>query len=217
MVMCMINHVVFDFDGVIIDSHNVQIKALNKSYIAVVGEGKPPIEEFFKHSGNSLENIFPKLGLPLEMIPIYRRVSEENMDLIRIHEGMRTLLEELNQRNITCSLCTGKERKRTMAILRKFDLDKYFKTVVCSDDIVKPKPDPEGLLLIKNTHNIENDNIIMVGDGINDILAAKKTGICVIAVTWGDSTKEMLCSQSPDYLCERVQELKNVLLKGNVV
>lgn len=211
MVMCMINHVVFDFDGVIIDSHNVQIKALNESYMAVVGEGKPPIEEFFKHSGNSLENIFPKLGLPLEMIPIYRRVSEENMDLIRIHEGMRNLLEELNQRNITCSLCTGKERKRTMEILRKFDLDKYFRVVVCSDDIDVPKPNPDSLIHIKRILKCNKQDMVMVGDGINDILAAKNFGIQSIAVSWGDLNYDVLCEYHPNYFVKTIDELRKVI------
>lgn len=209
----MINCVVFDFDGVIIDSHDVQIMALTKSFREIVGVGEPPVEDFFKHSGNSLENIFIKLGLPLEMIPVYRLVSSENIKSIKIHTGMRELLDELSEKNINCSLCTGKERKRTMEILTCLDLEKYFRVIVCSDDVKNPKPDPESLINIIKALKTTSDEMVMVGDGINDILAAKRLQIASIAVTWGDCSKEMLRRHSPDYLCDRVFDLRNILIK----
>lgn len=66
--------IVFDFDGVINNLHDLQVKALEESYRQVVGEGDVPFSEFFQNSGDSLKNIFEKLGLPAEMIPIYTSI-----------------------------------------------------------------------------------------------------------------------------------------------
>lgn len=208
----MFKSVIFDFDGVIIDSHDVQIKSLTKSFKDVVGAGKPPIDDFFKHSGNSLENIFIKLGLPLEMVSIYRNVSNENMNLIKIHTGMRELLDELKEKNIICSLCTGKERKRTIEILKYFNLEKYFRVIVCSDDVKNPKPAPESLIKIKKTLKCNKHDMVIVGDGINDILVAKNFGIHSIAVSWGDLSVGILNSYKPSFLVRTADELKKVIL-----
>lgn len=58
--------VIFDFDGVIINSLEVQRKAFTASYNKVIGEGTPPFKEFLSHSGNSIHNIFEIMGLPSE-------------------------------------------------------------------------------------------------------------------------------------------------------
>ncbi len=104
----MYKNIIFDFDGVIIDSHDVQIKALTESFKAICGEGVPSYDNFFMLSGDSLKNIFTQLGLPLEMIPVYQKISRENIGLIKIHEGMLELLKKLNEVGYFCALCTGK-------------------------------------------------------------------------------------------------------------
>ncbi len=108
----MYKNIIFDFDGVIINSHDVQVKSLTESFNVICGEGVPPYDDFFKLSGDSLKNIFTQLGLPLEMIPIYQRISRENIGLIKIHEGMIELLQKLNEMDCTCALCTGKDKAK---------------------------------------------------------------------------------------------------------
>lgn len=193
----MYKNIIFDFDGVIINSHDVQVKALTESFKAICGEGVPPYDDFFRLSGDSLKNIFTQLRLPLEMIPIYQNVSRENIDLIKIHDGMIELLQNLNESGYICTLCTGKDRSRTMEILKHFNMEQYFKIIVCSDDVINPKPHPESLLLIMEELGALPDNTIMVGDGINDILSAKKAGMKSIGVTWGDVLEIDLKDSSP--------------------
>lgn len=49
-------NIIFDFDGVIINSHDIQVKALTESFKAICGEGTPPYDDFFKLSGEGLKN-----------------------------------------------------------------------------------------------------------------------------------------------------------------
>lgn len=212
----MFKNIIFDFDGVVIHSHDVQLKALTESYKEICGEGTPPINEFFKLSGDSLKNIFMQLDLPLEMIPIYQRISRENIGLIRIHEGMLELLEHLNEIGCVCALCTGKDRDRTVEILQYFNMKHLFKTLVCSDDVVHPKPHPESLLTIMTKLNALPKNTVMVGDGINDIIAAKNAYIQSVAVTWGDVAEQDLKNNSPDYVCNSIAEIRELVLKDVV-
>ena len=208
----MYKNVIFDFDGVIINSHDVQVKALNESFKVVCGEGVPPYDDFFKLSGDSLKNIFTQLGMPLEMISFYQWISRENIGLIKIHDGMIDLLQKLKELGCSCALCTGKDRSRTIEILQHFNMEHLFKTIICSDDVVNPKPHPESLILIMEELGASFKNTIMVGDGINDILSAKRAGIKSIAVTWGDVPKEQLHIVCPTDIVDSVFELHNLLL-----
>lgn len=207
----MFKNIIFDFDGVIINSHDVQVKALTESYHTIVGNGVPPYDKFFLFSGNSLMNIFTQLGLPLEMIPIYQKVSRENIGLIKIHDGMIDFLQKLNEKGYVCSLCTGKERNRTIEILKYFNIEHLFKIVICSDDVIHPKPHPESLYLIMNELGIAQSDTVMIGDGINDIIAAKNAGIYSIAVTWGDVSKVELQKWNSKYIANNIEELSSIV------
>jgi len=207
----MFKHIIFDFDGVIINSHEVQLKALTESFAAICGDGIPPYDDFFSHSGDSLANIFRLLGLPIEMIPVYHQISRDNIGLIKIHKGMLELLEKLNETGYICSLCTGKDRNRTIEILKWLNMEHLFKVVVCSDDVVNPKPHPESLIFIIKKVGYPTDNTIMIGDGINDIISAEKANIKSIAVTWGDLPVNEIIKSGPTFVAHSVPELMFIL------
>ncbi|WP_150267073.1 HAD family hydrolase [Paenibacillus tepidiphilus] len=210
----MEKNVIFDFDGVIINSHEVQVKALQQSYRLICGEGEPPFQEFFRNSGDSLQRIFAKLDLPLSMIPIYQQVSRENIASIQIYPGMRELLQEIRNYGIPCALCTGKDRSRTLEILKHHRLGEYFDFIVCSDDVHHPKPHRESIDLILTHLQLAGQDSVMIGDGINDIVCARNAGIQSIAVSWGDVSKEELRLQQPTLLVETVEELRDAIFNG---
>lgn len=203
----MYKNIIFDFDGVIINSHDVQFKALTESFKIICGEGVPPYNDFFKLSGDSLKNIFTQLGLSLEMIPIYQKISSENIGSIKIYEGMIELLQKLNEIGCNCALCTGKDRSRTIEILRYFNMEYLFKIVICSDDVINPKPHPESLILIMEKLGALPENTVMVGDGINDILSAQNAGVKPIAVTWGDISSGVTFENEPTSIVNTISEL----------
>ncbi len=204
--------VIFDFDGVVINSTEVQRQAFFQSYKIVVDDGGvPSFEEFLRHSGDSLPNIFSKMNLPLEMVEPYREISRRKIREIKVYDGMRELLAELKENKYKCGLCTGKDRARTLEILDNTDLSNYFDTLVCSDDVCNPKPHPESLVLCLEKLSTTRENSVMVGDARNDILCAKSAGVKNIAVTWGDTDVEDLEKEHPDYIVRSIVELKGCL------
>ena len=203
--------VVFDLDGVIINSRNVQIEALEKSYYDFYREGEPPIEDFFRLSGSRLEEIFDILNLPAKMCNLYRHYSIQFMDRIKLYGGMTSVLEYLQENKVKIGLCTGKDNVRTLQILQKFDIYKYFNAVVCSDEVREPKPCNESLLKCLDLVGLDTSQAVMVGDGINDILCAKNANVKSIAVMWGDGKAQELINQKPDFLANDVDMLVDIL------
>jgi len=204
--------IIFDLDGVIIDSSDIQKQALFESYRIVGGKRKISFEEFIMHSGDSLENIFQKMELPLEMLDHYRRISCEQISKINIFNGMDNLLAKIRA-EFLCALCTGKERKRVLEILDKKEIKNYFNIIICSDDVNNPKPNPESINLILKELGCKKESSVMIGDAKNDILCAKSAGIKSIAVTWGCFEKSELIKQEPDVIAEDISELYKGILQ----
>lgn len=211
----MYDTVIFDFDGVIIHSHEVQKCAFSACYKAVYGEDAlVPLNEFFLQSGDSLSNIFKLFQIPEQYMELYLQISREKMHEIQIFEGIEPLLEQLNKRGVRCGLCTGKDRERTIKILDFCGLAVHFQTVVCSDDVVRPKPSGESLLLALKNLNADKNKAVMVGDGVNDILCAKDAGVASIGITWGDQSGERLKEAGAGQIADSVPKLKRYLLNN---
>lgn len=205
--------VCLDFDGVIIHSSEVQRCAFSESYHWATGKtaNEELLQNFFSHSGDSLENIFNKMHLPLEMIGTYRQVSIARSDKVKLHPGMKELLAELRNQDILCALCTGKDRERTIIILKNLKIYDYFNEIICSDDVVNPKPNPESLNILMKRFDVSKDHIVMIGDANNDIKCAKSAGVTSIGVTWGDVPRDLLLQDNPDYVADQVSELKTAI------
>jgi len=204
--------VIFDFDGVIINSHNLQRGALKHSYNMFFDDDNIPYEEFFLNSGRRLNDIFRDMGFPEQMVEEYQQFSIDNIDRIKIHDGVVNVIKKLYESNTKCALCTGKDRKRTLQILRLFELEKYFCCVICSDDVENSKPHPESIYKIAEKFN--DSEYCIVGDGINDLLCGKNAemDVITIAVTWGDTSYEVLKTVHSDYFVNTVDELEKVMI-----
>lgn len=203
--------IIFDFDGVIINSFELQKKALFESYRIVVNEGTPSEKDFFKYSGDSLENIFKKMNLPQEMVRYYREICIKNIDAIYVYDGIYDLLQNLKEDDYRCGLCTGKDFKRTSEILKKYHLEKYFDVVVCSDNVKRPKPYSDSLEVAIHKMGISSEDAVMIGDAPNDIICAKNINVKSIGVLWGEVERTLLEKEAPDYMAETVSELKMII------
>lgn len=203
--------IVFDFDGVIIDSLELQKFAYEKSYQIVIGKPPKRFSEFITYSGSSLTHIISSMNLPEEMCDKYIEISRERLDLIKVFPGAKQLLERLKAGQYKCGLCTGKDRERTIEILKIMDLYSYFDAIVCSDDVNNPKPHAESLQLVTRKLKVRNVDCLMVGDSKNDILCAKNAKIISVAVDWGAFDKETLLKKSPDYYVENFDKLYNCI------
>ena len=77
-------YLIFDLDGCLIDSSEVQKAAFFGSYKEIVGDDHcPSYEEYIKHTGDSVDGMFKKMGLPAAMAASFRRISSESYQQIR--------------------------------------------------------------------------------------------------------------------------------------
>lgn len=178
--------VFFDLDGVIIDSEHLMRLALKYAYNREVGNGDPPYEEYFKHMGEYFPVIMEKMGLPVSMWQPYMEFSTQNLEEVKIFSGIVEQLDKLSHiENIQLGLITGKDRKRTIHILKHFGIYSYFKIIVTPEMVKRAKPFPDGLLYAAEFLECRPEDSLYIGDALNDIIAANRANMTSIIADWG--------------------------------
>lgn len=207
--------IIFDFDGVVIDSLEVQKAAFYACYEEQFGIVEDTVfDEFLSYGGDSLENIFKKMNIPIRLLEKYRAISADRIDSIKIFPGIEKVLNAFHELNhFKVCLFTGKESKRTHEILKHFQLEKYFEEVICSDQISRPKPDAEGINLIADKLMLKIEDIVMIGDAQNDICCAQNAGVKSIAALWGNPQLEVH-KLNPTFIAEKPEDLIEIIGGG---
>ena len=202
-------NLLFDLDGCLIDSSEVQKAAFFGSYDRIVGDANcPSWEEYIKHTGDSVDNVLKKLGLPAEMAPVFREISGKSVDKITVNREATDLVKEFKQKGCGTAIVTGKDHYRTADILKYYEIEDYFDILVCADDVSEPKPSPMPIIKALNELHSAAEDAVVIGDGYNDILSAKGAGVRSILTLWfGDEG----VPREADYTVGSVKELRAVL------
>lgn len=209
--------IIFDLDGVLIDSEPLMRFAFAASYRQVIGSGPPPIEAYLEHMGESFPQIMQHLKLPLTLWQPYRELCQQRLDLIQVFSEGRAVLEWATAQRIKLAVLTGKDRGRTIHLLEHFGLIDFFQLVVCSDELQRPKPDPEGILRVLDQLGCAPDESVMIGDSVSDVLCAQRASVPTIAVTWGIKPERVQSLCQPDYIVHSwatLAEIVQSLYKG---
>lgn len=190
--------VVFDLDGVIVDSFAVMREAFTIAYEEVVGDGNAPFEEYERHLGRYFPDIMRIMGLPLEMETPFVRESYRLADRARLFPGVADLLRELRNRGFRMTIATGKAGGRARHLLGTLDVLGYFDYVLGSDEVARAKPAPDIVLRGLELLQAKPEDAVMVGDAVTDIAAARGAGVDAVAALWGECDQAELLAADPD-------------------
>jgi beta-phosphoglucomutase family hydrolase len=208
--------VLFDWDGVVIDSSPQHERSWE---LLAAAESLPLPEGHFKRGfGKKNETIIPDiLGWargPAEIQRLarlkeetYRRLVAESG--VNILPGARELLAALRAENIPCAVASSTPRENLDAIFAATGLDACFDAVVCGDDVENGKPAPDIFLLAAKKLGVAPADCVVIEDAHAGIEAALRAGMPVLAVATthpvadlGAATAaiESLAAANPDLL-----------------
>jgi phosphoglycolate phosphatase len=125
--------------------------------------------------------------------------------------GVLETLDALSGRQL--AVCTNKSRKTTLPVLEGLGLMPRFEVVVAGDDCPTNKPEPEMLLSVAKSLGCAGSELVMVGDGPQDVLAARAVGAVAVGVKGGLLPLERLVASQPDVLLEQMGDLPSYLEK----
>ncbi len=182
----MIQGIVFDLDGTLVDSLSATIEAFNQGILRFGGR-RHTAAEVMAYFGPGESEILAKIVGPHNADAAYqasREYMDSHMGEIPLHDGVPELLDHLKSENIPISIFTGRSWDTTELILKHHRILDRFVTVVASDHVDFPKPAPEGLQLALSRMNIHPQNSLFVGDSHADMMASQAAGSHGVAALW---------------------------------
>ncbi|SRR5208282_5514261 len=183
----MIEGIVFDMDGVLIDSHPVHRVAWSK-FLATVGKSVTDEGLSFILAGRRREEILRHFfgELPESKIAEYGHQKdlffEENFHDVKLIPGVRKFLESMGVAGLKSAIATSASSARTWGTLRRLELDQKFAVVVTGDDVDAGKPDPEVYSLAAQLMNLSPEKLVVLEDAPCGVQAAKLAGMRCIGV-----------------------------------
>jgi HAD superfamily hydrolase (TIGR01509 family) len=184
----MIKTVIFDMDGVIVDTEPVHSYA----YFQHFSELKIDVskEMFTSFMGNSTRNTFQKLK---DMFPIEGEVEEliqrkrtlfndafDSKEDLYLIEGVEKLIQDLHANGMQLILASSAAKVTIERVFNRFGLHQYFSHIVSGEDFPNSKPHPEIFEYAASLSIAPKENCIVIEDSNNGVRAAKGAGIfCV--------------------------------------
>ncbi len=179
--------VIFDFDGVLVDSEPLYLRAANR-VLEECGMQPATLDEQLSCIGNpkGFAGLLEKRGLPSERAHALRsRRREILLDLakdIPLLPGARDLIESLKELHTPIGLATGTRRIVLDALLETTSLRNAFDTVVAYEDVDEHKPHPAPYLLAAKNLGVHARECVAIEDSTHGIASAKAAGCIVVAV-----------------------------------
>ncbi|MFA5192018.1 MAG: HAD family phosphatase [Verrucomicrobiia bacterium] len=180
--------VVFDFDGLIVDSETPEFEA-HRQIFAEHGV-ELTAEEWRGEVGiwSATRNWFAKLGeiigRPVDSNALREEKRRRFWRVIKMEPlpGVRALLDELHAAAVPLALASSAEASWINRATAELDVTRYFRTIVTGDDVTHRKPHPEGYLLAARRLSIAPDRCVAIEDSQPGIVAAKAAGMKAIAI-----------------------------------
>ncbi|GAA4812337.1 HAD-IA family hydrolase [Streptomyces ziwulingensis] len=203
--------VIFDLDGVVVDSFGVMRQAFLTAYAEVVGGGEPPFEEYCRHLGRYFPDIMRIMGLPLELEEPFVRESYRLAGQVTVFPGVRELLTALTARGTRLAIATGKSGPRARSLLDRLGLLGHFDHVLGSDEVPRAKPAPDIVLRALELLRVPAGRAVMIGDAVTDLASARGAGVRAVAALWGESEEGPLLAERPDAVLRHPDDLLALL------
>ena len=193
----MIRALLFDFDGLIIDTESAIYQAWRELY---EDHGHPlPVERWAQCVGTDFGAYDPKSELEMLTGKDFDWHNEEAMRTKRVHEllktfdalpGVRDRLAEAKELGLPCSIASSSPRSWIEPWLVQMDLRHHFSNISSRDLVEKIKPAPDLFLHAAEKLGAQPDEVIVFEDSLNGLRAARAAGMKCVVVP-GPVTKHL--------------------------
>jgi len=200
--------VIWDYDGTLVATRFADEAAvaelIRRDPAAAAGaevfwatEGQPIIQR--------LELAWP--GRAAEVLPLFdQRVRPH------VHRGVRRVLDDLESRGVPMAVVSSRRREPLEWGLRASEMRPYFDIVIGLEDVLSPKPHPEGLLVAARRMGVVPSRSVYVGDSEVDVEAGHRAGMTAWRASWADpppreAPRAPFLLLHPGEIVERLDEL----------
>ena len=219
----MFKSVIFDMDGVIIDSEPLH----RKSYYLMFEELNIEVPEdlYASFTGMATMPICEKICdfFSLSQSPeilvstkrkYFSRLFEKGYK-INLIKGALELIKHYYENGITLVLASSASMENIEMVFKKFDLNQYFKAKISGADLKESKPNPEIFIKATELSGNSKKDCVVIEDATNGIIAAKSAGLFCIAYNGDDpksqdySKADLVINNFENIYIEKLKTLKS--------
>ena len=189
--------VVFDMDGVLIDSHPAHQAAWSE-FLHSLGKDIPDRELEFILEGHTRAEILCHFLGPLSAVEL-DQYGKRKDQFFRVHEnqigpisGVCDFLRKLSLQGIPAAVATSASEIRTVSTIERMGFSELFEAVVTASDVEKGKPDPEVYQLACERLSVPPQRTVAFDDAPAGIQSAKSAGLRCIGVSSNGLVPELM-------------------------
>ena len=206
--------VIFDLDGTLVDSKYDLTDSVN--FVRHEHGLNPlPVDKVASYLGSGITALVKAVLAELknenfdEAVKMFKdNYAKHLTDKTLPYKDVMEMLSNIPQQKV---LLSNKDEKFSKQILNTLGLSKYFTEIYGGDSFKEKKPSPLPIYEIMKKFSLSKEDIVMVGDGANDIMVGKNAGITTIGVLYGYSSQEQLNELAPNYQAKSPKEIINII------
>jgi HAD superfamily hydrolase (TIGR01509 family) len=205
--------VVFDWDGVLLDSLGASYNVYNRIFERV-GTKRLSMDEFLALQSPNWYEFYTKIGLPTNL---WKQVDAEWLQLYNeekpsLHSDAMKCLGDLRAFGFKLALVSNGSKLRVEGEVLRFGLAFYFQSMLCGEKKEELKPSPVMLERALVDLDLGPTSVVYVGDAPADIQAARNAGVPSIALARGSIQAERLRAENPDHIFGGLAEVTDFLV-----
>lgn len=209
--------VIFDMDGVLIDSEPIHVEIEKKLFNKLGIEVPDAVHHSYMGASNdfmytdlqSRFNLKESVTALMERDELFRIDYFNQLETVPVNEGLISLLNQIKSAGLKMAVATSSSPEIVKILLNKCGIASFFDVIVTTSEAGKSKPLPDVYLLAAKKTGILPENCIVFEDSPNGLSAAKSAGMyCVVIQSDSKIIGEL---SGADYL---IQSFKEITLTG---
>lgn len=206
--------IIFDLDGTLVDSKYDLTDAVNftrKQY----GLGPLSVDKVASYLGSGITALVKAVLAELKnnnfdvAVKTFKDYYAQHLtDKTLPYRGIKEMLSSFPQKKV---LLSNKDERFSKYILEKLGISQFFTEIYGGDSFKEKKPSPLPINEILNKFSLKKEEVVMVGDGFNDIKVGKNAGVKTIGLLYGYSSAEQMKELAPDYTANTPEEVAKIV------
>jgi HAD superfamily hydrolase (TIGR01549 family) len=206
--------VIFDMDGTLTRTNDLIFASFNhvaEKYCGRRFSAEEVIALFGPPEEGALSKVISSSSCDEAMDELCAFYKANHRAMAGLHEGMTGVLEVLRTSGIPMAVFTGKGRRTATITLEEVGIASFFDLLVSGSDVAAHKPSPEGIEKVLEAWSMKPEEVLMIGDAMPDLVAARAAGATPVAVLWDSYDRERVLHAGAPYVFHRVNDLKSWL------